>query len=99
MEKFISAAGNVGADVQVLANLEELVTYIADRCEGRLMISSCPSLLRAGVPARLEAAGLDLVDEDFRSRGADAAAGLTLSLIHISEPTRPAPLSRMPSSA
>mgnify|MGYP001823287462 FL=1 len=27
--------------------------------------------------ARLEAAGLDLVDEDFRSRGADAAAGLT----------------------
>ena len=25
--------------------------------------------------------------------------GISLSLIHISEPTRPAPLSRMPSSA
>ena len=29
----------------------------------------------------------------------DWLSGLMLSLIHISEPTRPAPLSRMPSSA
>ena len=28
MEKFITAARNVGADVQVLENLEELVAYI-----------------------------------------------------------------------
>ena len=69
MEKFISAARNVGADVQVLATPEELVAYIAERVDGSLMVSSCPSLLRADVPAKLKAAGLDLVDEDFRSRG------------------------------
>jgi len=77
MEKFINAARNVGADVQVLENLEDLVTYIVSRIDGSLMVSSCPSLLHAGVPARLKAAGLDLVDEDFRRRGAQAAAGLT----------------------
>lgn len=77
MEKFISAACSVGADVQVLANLEELVAYIDERIDGSLMVSSCPSLLRAGVPAKLKTAGLDLVDDDFRSRGAAAAAGLT----------------------
>jgi L-lactate dehydrogenase complex protein LldG len=77
MENFISAARNVGADVQVLANLEELVAYIGERIDGSLMVASCPSLLRAGVPAKLKAAGLDLVDDDFRSRGAAAAGGLT----------------------
>ena len=54
MEKFISAARNVGADVQVLANLEELVAYIAERVDGSLMVSSCPSLLRAGIPDKLK---------------------------------------------
>jgi L-lactate dehydrogenase complex protein LldG len=77
MEKFITAARNVGADVQVLENLEELVAYIDERIDGSLMMSSCPSLLRADVPTKLKTAGLDLVDEDFRSRGAAAAAGLT----------------------
>ena len=69
MEKFISAARNVGADVQVLANLEELVAYIDERIDGSLMVSSCPSLLRAGIPDRLKTAGLDLVDEDFLEEG------------------------------
>lgn len=77
MEKFINAARSVGADVQVLANLEELVAYIDQRIDGSLMVSNCPSLLRAGVPTKLKTAGLDLVDDDFRSLGAAAAAGLT----------------------
>jgi L-lactate dehydrogenase complex protein LldG len=77
MEKFITAARNVGADVQVLANPEELVAYIDDRIDGSLMVSNCPSLVRAEVPAKLKTAGLDLVEEEFRSRGADAVAGLT----------------------
>ncbi len=77
MESFINAARNVGADVQVLANLEELVSYIGDRIDGSLMLSPCPSLMRSGVPAKLKAAGLDVVEKDFRGRGAAAAAGLT----------------------
>ena len=35
----------------------------------------------------------------FFGRSPDLASPEDLSLIHISEPTRPAPLSRMPSSA
>jgi L-lactate dehydrogenase complex protein LldG len=85
MEKFISAARNVGADVQELANPEELVAYIDDHIDGSLMVSSCPSLLRAGIPARLKAAGLDLVEEDFRRHGAAAAAGLTGANFGIAE--------------
>jgi hypothetical protein len=34
MEKFIIAARNVGADVQVISNLAELVAYIDERIEG-----------------------------------------------------------------
>ena len=77
MENFINAARNVGADVQSLANLEELVSYVNDRIDGSLMLPPCPSLVRSGVSAKLKAAGLDVLEQDFRSRGAAAAAGLT----------------------
>ncbi len=77
MENFINAARNVGADVQSLANLEELVSYVNDRIDGSLMLPPCPSLVRSGVSAKLKAAGLDVLEQDFRSQGAAAAAGLT----------------------
>ena len=77
MEKFIIAARNVGADVQVISNLEELVAYIEERIEGGLLLSPCPSLKRAGLSAMLKTAGVDVVEEDFRAHGASAAAGLT----------------------
>jgi len=77
MQSFINAAQNVGADVRVLTNLEDFVKYISERVDGSLMLPPCPSLVRSGVPAKLKAAGLDVVDNNFRSRGAAAAAGLT----------------------
>lgn len=77
MESFIAAARNVGAEVHVLADLAELVTYLDERIEGRLLLAPCPSLQRANLPAQLRSAGLDVVEDDFRTHGAAAAAGLT----------------------
>ena len=49
-----------------------------------------------GVARQLD--DVDLADRAFCNR-CSVLVELDLSLIHISEPTRPAPLSRMPSSA
>ena len=77
MEQFVIAARTVGADVQVLSNLEDLVTYIGQRVDGSLLLSPCPSLGRTALSAMLKAAGVDVVEEEFRAHGASAAAGLT----------------------
>lgn len=77
MQTFIDAARKVGADVQVLSGLDELVSYVVDRTDGSLLLSPCSSLGRAGLADRLKSAGLDVIEEDFRLHGATAAAGLT----------------------
>lgn len=77
MEQFIQAARNVGAEVLALSSLQDVATYIATRTEGSVLLPESPSLQRAGLPALLKSAGVDLVDTDFRARGAAAAAGLT----------------------
>lgn len=77
MESFIKAAQNVGADVQVLTSLDELVSYICERVEGSLLLSPCPSLACSGLPELLKSAGLDVIESDFRGHGATAAGGLT----------------------
>lgn len=77
VEDFSSAARNVGAEVRELADQEELVAYIGERIDGSLLLSPCPSLKRSGLPALLKAAGLDVVEDNFREHGAAAAAGLT----------------------
>ena len=40
-----------------------------------------------------------IIDTAGLAKFSSTLTGMMLSLIHISEPTRPAPLSRMPSSA
>lgn len=77
METFITAARKVGADVQVLTGLDELVAYIVERTDGSLLISPCSSLERSGLPGLLKSAGLEVIEENFRKHGATAAAGLT----------------------
>lgn len=77
MEQFIQAARNVGAEVKKLSDIEELITYINERIDGGLLLSSCPSLRRCGVSAKLKSAGVQVVEDGFRTHGAEAAAGLT----------------------
>lgn len=77
MESFVSAARNVGADVQVVADLQEAVSYIAECVDGKLLLPFCPSLKRTELSSMLKASGLNVVTDNFRGHGADAAAGLT----------------------
>lgn len=77
MEHFIQAARNVGAEVCALSSLQEFVAYVNERSDGTVLLPPCPSLERAGVSAMLKNAGTDVVEEDFRVRGATAVAGLT----------------------
>ena len=55
------------------------------------------------LPADIERTSLSIITAELEAMGLtpppETAAVVNLSLIHISEPTRPAPLSRMPSSA
>lgn len=77
MESFIKAARKVGADVQVVDNLQEAVSYIHGQVKGALLLPGCPSLERAGLSELLNDAGLNIVEDNFRAHGADAEAGLT----------------------
>lgn len=85
MERFIDAASKVGADVQVVADLQEAVDYLKERVEGRILLSPCPSLVRSGLQAMLATAGVETQEDDFRQHGATAAAGLTGANFGIAE--------------
>ena len=64
------------------------------RCCVLFLLLACSTPLHAALT--LEEAVAQAADSDPWLRGSELRE---LSLIHISEPTRPAPLSRMPSSA
>jgi L-lactate dehydrogenase complex protein LldG len=77
MNVFINAARNVGADVQELSTIQDGVSYVADRTNGPLLLSPCPSLKRLDLGRLLKEAGVDVISQDFRTHGASAAAGMT----------------------
>ena len=85
MKRFISAARNVGADVQVVADLQEAVAYLKERTAGRILLAPCPSVSRSSLPEMLATAGVETVQEDFRQQGAAAEAGLTGANFGIAE--------------
>lgn len=77
MNVFINAARNVGADVRELSTIDDGVSYVADRINGPLLLSPCPSLERLDLGRLLEEAGINVVRQGFRTHGASAAAGIT----------------------
>jgi L-lactate dehydrogenase complex protein LldG len=85
MERFIDAASKVGADVQVVSDLQDVVGYLKERVEGSLLLSPCSSLVRSGLSAMLKTAGVAALEDDFRQQGATAAAGLTGANFGIAE--------------
>jgi L-lactate dehydrogenase complex protein LldG len=74
---FSAAAEKVGAEVRPITDVRELAHYIAERVDGTLLLSPCNSLERAGIPQALVEAGIKVVNEDFRTHGVAAVAGLT----------------------
>lgn len=77
MKTFIEAARNVGAEVEIVQDVQGLVTYVTKHAGESILFSPCPSLERLGVSELLSAAGLDVIDTEARTRGASAASGLT----------------------
>ena len=77
IDKFAQAAQNVGAEVQLLPDLDALAAYLDQRIDGSLLLSPCPSLERSEVKTALKSAGVKVVDSGFREHGAAAVAGLS----------------------
>lgn len=77
VEQFTTAARKVGAEVHEIAGLEAVAAYIARQAGGALICPDFPSGVRCGMAARLRAAGVDVIDAEYRSRAPRAAAGLS----------------------
>ena len=97
--QFATAARKVGAEVHNIAGLDAVVEYLARQAGGALICPDFPSGVRCGMAARLRAAGMEVIDDEFRSRAPRAAAGLsganfaiaatgTVVLESTAEPTR-----------
>jgi L-lactate dehydrogenase complex protein LldG len=74
---FVAAAEKVGAVARACATPEQVVAYLAERVQGELLLPPCPSLLRIDLAAGLRAAGVAVIDSDFRHHAPAASAGLT----------------------
>jgi L-lactate dehydrogenase complex protein LldG len=74
---FIAAVRKVGAEIHEVAGLETAIACIAGLAGGPLVCPDFPSGTRVEIAARLRAAGVEVVGEDFRSRAPHAVAGLT----------------------
>ena len=76
-ENFAAAARKVGAEVHVVAGIEEAVARIADLAGGLMVCPEFPTGMRVGIVARLRQAGVEVADRDLRSLAPHATAGLT----------------------
>ncbi|MDH3997844.1 MAG: lactate utilization protein [Desulfuromonadales bacterium] len=76
-EQFTHAAQNVGATVLPLPDMDAAVSYIKQHVDGPVLLPPSPSLARTSIAAALKDSGLSVIEEDFRSHGANANAGIT----------------------
>ena len=74
---FRGALEKVGGIAVACSGPEEVIGYLAARVRGSLLLPPCLNLQRLDFAARLRAAGVAVVDSDFRRHAPDAAAGLT----------------------
>ena len=77
LERFAAAAGQVGAQVQTLADATAAATYIATHAGGPVLPPQGASLERAGLAPLLAQAEVELSPDCSRARAARAAAGVT----------------------
>ena len=76
-DAFVAAAEKVGAVAVPCSGREQVIRYLADQPQGPLLLPPCPSLSRLNLAGQLRAAGVAVIDADFRSLAPHAAAGLT----------------------
>ncbi|MDT8440069.1 MAG: lactate utilization protein [Desulfuromonadales bacterium] len=76
-EQFVAALRSVGGRAVTVTSAAAAADYLAEHLDGALLLPTSPSLQRVDLPRALMAAGVTLLDVDFRSRGATARGGLT----------------------
>jgi len=76
-EIFKAAAEKVGGFVVPCATSQAIIDYLIARLSGPLLLPTSPSLQRAGLAERLQAAGVNVIDGADRTQAPWAVAGLT----------------------
>lgn len=74
---FCKAIEKVGGIVIPCPSLQQVAGYLAATVRGPLLLPPSSSLQRLDLAPRLRAAGVEVVDRDFRRHAAAASAGLT----------------------
>jgi L-lactate dehydrogenase complex protein LldG len=77
MTMFVEAAQKVGAAPVQAKGLGEAVSYIARNAGGAILLPSFPSGGKADLCGSLRQAGCEVLEDDFRLNGRQAAAGVT----------------------
>ena len=76
-DAFLKALEKVGGVAVTCGMPQQVVASLAERVRGPLLVPPCPSLLRLDLANQLRAAGVEVIDADFRARAPTAGAGLT----------------------
>lgn len=74
---FVAALEKVGGVAVNCGTPPQLVDYLAKNVRGAVVLPPCPSLQRLDLARHLRAAGVEVIDDDFRGRAPMATAGLT----------------------
>lgn len=77
LERFITAAGRVGAQVVRCLDRTALVDYIARHAEGTVLLPDFASGRRLRLAEALRQSGCEVLTEHFRAGAAQASAGVT----------------------
>jgi L-lactate dehydrogenase complex protein LldG len=77
LNQFIETLNKVGGQFAEVADVKEAAAYIAGRTTGTVLLPPQSSLQRVGLAAALAAAGVTVVEDDWREKGSAASAGVT----------------------
>ena len=76
-ERFIESAKRVGAEVQLMNNLQDAVAYIKDKTTGNALVPETALVRQHHLRALLSEAGADVFTGKFRNAGQLPGAGVT----------------------
>ncbi|PLX78121.1 MAG: lactate utilization protein [Desulfuromonas sp.] len=85
IERFSTAANAVGAVVASLTDAAEAATYISEHVAGAIILPPSSSLERLGLANELAKHDSELIQDEFRTKAAQASAGVTGANFAIAE--------------
>lgn len=79
VDRFVESARRVGAEVRILANLDDAVTYIREKVAGTALVPETALEKRHQLRSLLTKAGVDVFSGNFRDAGRVPGGGITFS--------------------